>query len=83
MPLEDIDTGVAGIARLHCVISLNDHRVELTDWQDVDAQPIKAPEAMKQRLEQALAFIEEHRVCGNTKLCPADVIRIVQTIEQK
>ena len=82
VPLSDDDSGIAGTARLHCEISPQHHQVEIIDWQDADSKPIDASAVLKQRLDIMLEFIEEHRVCGNSKVCPDEVIHSVQAIER-
>ncbi|MDJ0832857.1 MAG: hypothetical protein QNJ69_04990 [Gammaproteobacteria bacterium] len=82
VPLADDDTGLAGIATLQCKITPQNHQVAMIDWHDADARSIDPPAALQDRLDGVLAYIERRRVCGNEKICPPDVIRIVEQIEQ-
>ena len=82
VPLADNETSLRGVARLHCSISPQNHQVAMIDWLDADAKPIEAPQALQQRLRDLLGFIEHQRICGNTRICPEEVNRIVQASEQ-
>ncbi|MCU7918253.1 MAG: hypothetical protein KZQ95_07820 [Candidatus Thiodiazotropha sp. (ex Epidulcina cf. delphinae)] len=78
VPICADDNGIAGTARLHCAISAERHRVELVNWKDTDDHTVTPPKEIQKRLATALDFVADHRVCGNQKICPAEVIEIVE-----
>jgi hypothetical protein len=78
VPIIDSETGVCGPAKLHCNVSAKQHAVELREWDDFKHQPTEAIESLKQRVSDALGFVADRQVCGNLKICPAEVIRIVE-----
>lgn len=78
VPVTLAEGGTAGTARLHCVVSADCHRVELMEWRDGDLHPGEPPEEARRRLDAALDFVAAQRLCGNSRLCPAAVVRVVQ-----
>lgn len=78
VPIIDSETGVSGPARLRCSVSAEQHAVELREWDDSKHQPTESIESLKQRVSDTLGFVADLKVCGNLKICPAEVIRIVE-----
>ena len=78
VPMLDSETGISGPAKLHCTVSTEQHTVELLDWQDVNLDPAPSSGNLQQRVSDALTFVAEQRVCGNRKICPSEVIEIVE-----
>jgi hypothetical protein len=78
VPLSTAEPGVNGVARLHCVVGPDSHRVELVSWVTSDGRAIAPPEAVEQRVAAALRFIAERRICGRHQICPTEVIRVVK-----
>lgn len=78
VPVRDIASGVEGLARLQCRVTPERHEVRLVDWRGMDERPLEPPPGLRDRLDEALAWVAEHRVCGNQQICPAEVVRIVQ-----
>ena len=79
VPVQDSKTGLSGISKLHCQVSSQEHKVEIIELRDTNSQLIVPSEDVKNRLNKALEFIAEHQVCGNQKICPADVVRVVES----
>jgi len=77
VPVSDSETGITGTAKLHCTVSTECHRVELTEWQDANRHPIQPSDNLQQRVSATLTFVADHRVCGNRNICPSEIIRIV------
>jgi len=80
VPMMDSHSDLAGVARLQCKISPESHTVLFKDWLDADAQDVPLSAELEQRLSGALNFVAEHKVCGNLKICPTEVNRIVKKI---
>jgi len=78
VPIIDSETGISGPAKLHCTISTEQHAVELLEWQGVNLDPAPSSENLQQRISAALAFVADHQVCGNRKICPSEVIELVE-----
>ncbi|MCU7830280.1 MAG: hypothetical protein KZQ85_14545 [Candidatus Thiodiazotropha sp. (ex Myrtea sp. 'scaly one' KF741663)] len=78
VPICSDKDGISGTARLHCVVSPEHHQVELMDWEDDEHHPVLPPNSVRQRLSSALNFVADHRVCGNQKICPLEIIQIVE-----
>ena len=78
VPIIDSETGISGPARLRCTVSPERHAVELLEWQDVNRHPTPSTENLQQRVSAALTFVADHQVCGNRKICPSEVILIVE-----
>ena len=77
VPVSDSEARITGTAKLHCTVCTEYHRVELTEWQDANRHPIQPSDNLQQRVSATLAFVADHRVCGNRNICPSEVIRIV------
>ena len=80
VPIIDSETGISSPAKLHCFVSTEQHAVELLEWQDINHDPAPSTDNLQQRISAALTFVADHQVCGNRKICPSDVIRIVEGI---
>jgi hypothetical protein len=78
VPIIDSETGISGPAKLHCTISKEQHAVELLEWQDVNLDPAPSSGNLQQRVTDALSIVAEHQVCGNRKICPSEVVEIVE-----
>jgi hypothetical protein len=77
VPVNMVDAGVAGTARLHCAVSGDGHQIELMRLLDASDRAIEpSPEALE-TLSAALQSVARHRICGNQHICPSDVVRIV------
>jgi hypothetical protein len=44
-PIKDKETGIAGAAKLHSIISEKHHNIELKKWQGANHHPVQASEA--------------------------------------
>lgn len=71
-------TGVSGTARLHCVVSGEHHAVELVELLDAELRGVQPSPEVQKKVSAALDFVAEHRICGNLRICPPDVVRIVE-----
>lgn len=78
VPIRDDETCSAGLARLHCTVSERAHLVELTEWRCGATSEGQAGDDRHRRLTGALGFVQEHRLCGNGRLCPKEVVRTVK-----
>ncbi len=76
--INDVETGIAGLARLHCTTTDKHHSVELTEWNPVDNYSKRPTENFLKRVGVILDFFANQRICGNRKICPSEVIRIVE-----
>lgn len=78
VPVELGAAGHGGVARLHCSVSAEQHRIEFVDWVgDVPQQP-QLSEEESQRVAEMLDYVAEKRICGNSRVCPSEVVRIVE-----
>ncbi|MET0106204.1 MAG: hypothetical protein ABW072_13835 [Sedimenticola sp.] len=78
VPISDKQTDTTGEAVLHCVVSHDQHVVELKDWKDSEDHSSVPPRNIQMRLSEALEFVSGNRICGNQKLCPVEVVRIAE-----
>ena len=78
VPLSDSATGTEGTAQLLCSISSERHEVELKEWSDSETRPVSPSSEIKQRLFAALSHVANHRICVNRKICPSEVVQIVE-----
>lgn len=78
VPLSDIATGTEGTAKLLCSVSSERHEVELKEWNDSATHRIRPSSEIQQRLFAVLAHVANHRICGNRKICPSEVVQIVE-----
>jgi hypothetical protein len=78
VPIIDSETGVSGPARLHCSVSAKRHVVELLEWHDFNHHPTESVESLRQRVSATLGFVADRQVCGNRKICPSEVVQIVE-----
>lgn len=67
----------AGTARLHCTISPDSHRIEFVCW-DEQPSPAEAAERIRAQVSEVLGFIAEQRLCGNDRICPLQVVQLVE-----
>ncbi|MGD2116759.1 MAG: hypothetical protein PVG66_00225 [Chromatiales bacterium] len=77
VPIADKQSGLSGIARLQCTVSSANHQVSLSDWR---AGQHAISETVSRRLAEALKFVADKRICGSRKLCPVEVVRIVEKV---
>ena len=78
VPLQDLKTGGSKTAILHCVVSAQNHEIEFQAWKDETGSASSMPGDLQTRLSAALDFVAEKRICGNEKICPSEVVHIVQ-----
>jgi hypothetical protein len=78
VPIIDSETGISGPAKLHCTVSTEQHAVELLEWQEDNRDRSPSTENLQQRVSDALKFVADRQVCGNRKICPSEVILIVE-----
>ncbi len=78
VPINDVETGISGAARLHCTISDKHHRVELTEWSPADHCSGRSTESFLSRVTEVLSLIADQRICGNRNICPSEVTRIIE-----
>lgn len=78
VPLDDTQTDRSGTATLRCVVSPGHHEVRLEAWLDASGRALRPSPSVQERMDAALRFVEEHRICGNRDICPDDVVRLVR-----
>lgn len=69
--------GAAGTARLHCTISPDRHQIEFVCWDEAPS-PAEAADRMRGQVSEVLGFIADQRLCGNDRICPMQVVRLVE-----
>lgn len=79
VPISELNKDRAGTAILHCVISAQSHQVELKRWTDEDGHDVIPTEDIQERLLKTLNLVASKRVCGNSHICPSEVVRFVET----
>jgi hypothetical protein len=78
VPISADGNGIAGTAKLHCVVSVERHRVELVSWNGARHHSTELAEAIQQTLLMTLDQVAERRICGSRHICPSEVISIVE-----
>lgn len=78
VPVSMGDGGLSGMARLHCVVSSERHCVELIELLDAESRTVHPSSEDLEQVSAALDFVGQHRICGNQRICPPDVVRIVK-----
>jgi len=78
VPVHDDELGIEGLARLNGVVHPRAENLTLEDWKDAQGNPLTPSPETYVRLEQALAYLAEHRVCGTHQLCPAEVVKVAE-----
>ena len=78
VPIKDKKTGIAGSAKLRCTIYDKHHSIELKSWQDANHHPIHASAKLLRRVTATLGAFADHLVCGNSNICPSEVVQIVE-----
>lgn len=63
---------------LRCTIKADGHRIELERVMDSTGAPAQLTEAAQAEIRALLHQVAQHRVCGSQKICPAEVVRLVQ-----
>ena len=73
--IEDEQAGQSASALIECRVEPHSHRLQLVELGgEVDAID-------RERLERALDVVAEQRLCGNNRICPAEIVRIVEDIQ--
>ena len=67
----------AGTARLHCTITPERHQVEFVCWDEAPSSA-EAADRMLRQVSEVLGFIAEQRLCGNDRICPLQVVQLVE-----
>jgi hypothetical protein len=80
VPIIDSQNGLKGIAKIKCEINSESHIVMLSDLHDADAQDIALSTDLEQRINKALNYVADHKVCGNRNICPTEITQIVKKI---
>ena len=83
VPITDLTTGTCQLATLQCAVSTEEHRLKLLDWNLESDNTTRVSDDFQRRMSAVLAFIAEHKICGNRKLCPAEVVEIVQRLSSE
>ena len=78
VPVATAGADIAGTAKLRCVVGPDCHEIELVEWSGHDGLPVETLEEVRQRIRGALNFVAERGICGNSHICPGEVIRIVK-----
>lgn len=78
VPLGDSESGISGMARLHCTVTPVCHHVELVEWRDAEFHAMAGTTKVHPRIAAALDFVAARRICGNQHICPARVVRVVE-----
>lgn len=83
VPIVENSTDVAGLARLHCTVSEQSHTIQLAEWQATGVRVGKVDEEIQRRLSGPLGFVADQRLCGNGKLCPSEVVHVVEKVADR
>jgi hypothetical protein len=75
VPVRSGETGAT--ATLRCLISADRHFIDIVDWELEQGTP-EASDALRREVATLLLTIAEKRVCGNTGICPVQVVRMVE-----
>ena len=73
--IEDEQAHNSASALIECKVEPQSHQVQLVEL-DGEAGAID-----RERLERALEVVAEQRLCGNNRICPAEIVRIVEDIQ--
>ena len=68
----------AMMATLHCEVAGDCHRITLEMLSGTDGSVVSPPDSFLRDLDRTLGRLSEKRLCGNDRLCPESVARLVQ-----
>lgn len=72
--IEDESSGQSSYAMVECHVDQDTHDIRLIDLDEASGIDVE-------RLRKALANVSASRVCGNKRICPAEIVRIVEQIQ--
>ena len=78
VPLSMGDGELSGMAKLHCVVSSERHRVELIELLDAESRTVHPSSEDLAQVSAALDFVGQHCICGNQRICPPEIVRVVK-----
>jgi hypothetical protein len=78
VPVTDTQIDVTANATIRCRVHHGQHHLKLENWKNDDHVAPVSEEALS-RLSSVLEFIAEKRLCGNQRLCPEAIIRIIKS----
>lgn len=78
VPMKIEEASIDGFAKLHWAVVDGCHQIRLLEWSGNSRQPDEISDEHRKRISEALDAIAEQRVCGNTRICPLEVVRIVK-----
>jgi hypothetical protein len=82
VPVVDLESAGQGRATLQCAVSPESHAVSLQAFVDDAGVAMTLPEDVRRRVAQMLQHVAEQRVCGNRRVCPEEVNRLVAAIAE-
>lgn len=78
VPLQDLKTGGCKTAILDCAVSSENHQIEFRGWEDESTSSAILSRDLPARLSSTLAHVGKLKICGNAKICPAEVVLVVK-----
>jgi hypothetical protein len=69
--------GTEAMATLRCLILPERHCIDLVGWELAQGTP-EASDVLRHKVSTLLGTIAEKRVCGSARVCPAQVISMVE-----
>ena len=73
--IEDERAHNSASALIECKVEKQCHQLQLVELGS------EAGAIDRDRLERALEVVAEQRLCGNNRICPAEIVRIVEDIQ--
>jgi hypothetical protein len=64
-------------ATIDCQILKHNHRLTLKGLQDAAGHEIELSQGEQHKLESSLKRVEDSRLCGNAKICPQRIVKLV------
>jgi len=74
--IKDEKNSRGSTAMIECRVDEHSHDVRLVDLDEDTGID-------RERLEEALKIVSEKRLCGNNRICPAEIVRIVEQIQNE
>jgi len=75
--IEDERVHSSTSALIECTVEPQSHQLQLVELGS------EAGAVDRERLEKALDVVAEQRLCGNNRICPAEIVRIVEDIQKE
>ncbi len=77
--VEDLKTGSHTTAVLECEVGQERHSVRLKNLTDDEGNEMRLDNSERQQLDKILDRIADKKLCGNSDICPGEVVERVRS----